>query len=71
MWICKECGETEINAVYSGEWMVYKRVIDKSGKTEKVCNSDKNDLGGYIYEYECANCGNHSEELEEIAKWEE
>lgn len=71
MWICKECGNNEINAVYSGDWMAYKRVIDKFGQTEKLYNSDIQNIGGYIYEYECDCCGNHSEELEDIAEWVE
>lgn len=69
MWKCKECGETEIDAVYSGEWIAYKRVIDKFGQTEKVYDSDKNDIGGYIYEYECECCGNRSGDLQDIADW--
>lgn len=69
MWKCKECGGTEINAVYSGDWMAYKRVIDKFGQTEMVENCDKQDIGGYIYEYECDECGNHAEDIDDIADW--
>lgn len=71
MWKCKECGETEITAVYSGDWIAYKKVIGKLGETEKISDSDMQNIGGYIYEYECECCDNRSENLEDIAEWVE
>ena len=71
MWKCKSCGSDEINAVYSGEWIAYKKVKDKYGQTDKLNKEDKSDIGGYIYEYECESSGNRSEKLNDMANWEE
>lgn len=69
MWKCKECGCSDIVAEYSGDWVAYKKVINKYGETENVKIDEMENIGGHIYQYYCNKCGNCAEDIEDIAEW--
>lgn len=70
-WKCKECGEEVTAKIIS-----YVR-LDRNGNYEKSTpyswrEAERNEELKYKFkEYECIECGNSSNNIEDIAKWVE
>ena len=69
MWKCKECGSKEIIGEVIGKFRG-SGTPDKTGKIQNV-DDDFEILDSSTRGFTCCECGNESENIEDIAEWED